>query len=61
MLRLDESSPPPEGGIRLIKGSILDDAFIDRVMAEIKPEYLLHLAWDRSSVYEAHAPLQMLF
>ena len=30
-------------------------------MANIKPEYLLHLAWDRSSVYAIHAPLQYSF
>ena len=50
-----------EDGIHWIKGNILDDAFIDRVMAEIKPEYLIHLAWDRTGVYEKHAPLQYAF
>jgi len=50
-----------EGEVHWIRGNILDDAFIDRMMAEIKPEYLIHLAWDRSSVYEKHAPLQYAF
>lgn len=50
-----------EGDVHWIKGNILDDAFIDRVMAEIKPEYLIHLAWDRTGVYEKHAPLQYAF
>ena len=40
-----------EDGIHWIKGNILDDAFIDRMMAEIKPEYLIHLAWDISEGY----------
>lgn len=34
------------GGIRWIKGDILDDAFIGRIMAEIRPECLIHLAWN---------------
>ena len=50
-----------EGDVHWVKGNILDDVFIDRMMAEIKPEYLIHLAWDRSSVYEKHAPLQYTF
>ena len=50
-----------EGDVHWIKGDILDDAFIDRVMAESKPEYLIHLAWDRTGVYEKHAPLQYAF
>lgn len=34
------------GGIHWIKGDILDDTFINHLMAGVKPEYLLHLAWD---------------
>ncbi len=50
-----------ESDVHWVKGNILDDAFVDRMMAEIKPEYLIHLAWDRSSIYEKHAPLQYAF
>ncbi|MBR1843511.1 MAG: NAD(P)-dependent oxidoreductase [Opitutales bacterium] len=37
---------PAGGGIHWIKGDILDGTFIDRMMAGIKPECLLHLAWN---------------
>ena len=39
------------GGIRWIQGDILDGTFIDRMMAEIKPECLIHLVWN---VEEGH-------
>lgn len=50
-----------EGEVHWIKGNILNDAFIGQIMAEIKPEYLIHLAWDRMSVYEKYAPIQYFF
>ena len=34
------------GGIHWIKGDILDDTFINHLMAGVKPECLLHLAWN---------------
>ena len=52
---------PAAGDVHWIKGDILDDAFVARMIADIKPEYLIHLAWDRTSVYEKHAPLQYSF
>ena len=39
------------GGIHWIKGDILDGTFIDRMMAGIKPECLLHLAWNLEEGY----------
>ena len=39
------------GGIHWIKGDILDGTFIDRMMAGIKPECLLHLAWHLEEGY----------
>ena len=39
------------GGIHWIKGNILDDTFVNRLIVDVKPEYLLHLAWDISEGY----------
>ena len=40
-----------EDDIHWIRGDILNDAFIEHIMAEVQPEYLVHLAWNISKGY----------
>lgn len=38
-------------GVNWIKGSLFDDIFIKKIMAEVKPKYLLNMAWATTGDY----------
>ena len=41
----------PNNGVKWIKGSLFDDNFIKDTMSEIKPEFLLNMAWATTGDY----------
>ena len=46
--------------VNYIKGNLFDKAFIQGVMSEIKPEYLLHFAWYCTGVFEDNINYEFL-
>ena len=48
-ITIDEKNP--NNGIRWIKGNLFDSEFIKSVMEEVKPQYLLNMAWTTTGDY----------
>lgn len=48
-ITIDETNP--NNGVHWLKGSLFDDSFIKQTMADIKPEYLLNMAWATTGDY----------
>ena len=48
-ITIDENNP--DNGVNWIKGNLFDKNFVKKVMQEIKPEYLLNMAWATTGDY----------
>ena len=48
-ITIDESNP--DNGVHWIKGSLFDSQFIKSTMEEVKPDYLLNMAWATTGDY----------
>lgn len=48
-ITIDENSP--DNGVHWLKGSLFDEKFIRECMEQVKPEYLLNMAWATTGDY----------
>lgn len=48
-ITIDENNP--DNGVHWLKGSLFDFEFIKNIMAEVKPQYLLNMAWATTGDY----------
>ena len=48
-ITIDENNP--DNGVNWIKGNLFDKSFVKQVMQEIKPAYLLNMAWATTGDY----------